>query len=278
MRTELVKQKAVDALIYFAGNVMKDDAKEDLVKYTSLPTNEYLWALRAMVKLVGQEEESPISEDLERRGIRWLLHGMFNSLSGLGFPLEASKPATPAKYAQDIQCLAVSHVNAKLMIMLGAVEVLSRCAIGDWSEQTQIIMQSDPVAHAEAVRYATGALVQLCFSAEAQEKMLQNEELMSLLHELKGADAGQDVVAGRRSTPRAADAKKATMGGTGASIVAGAEQEYWSTAEQDPDYIAAVSEATKNAQRIVSQLAQRKAGTAWLYAAQRRAAAFNEGK
>ena len=189
MRTELIKANAVDALLHFAGHIMTDDAAEDIVKYTSLPTNEYLWALRAMVKLVGQEEESPISGDLEKRGIRWLLHGLFNSLSGLGFPLEASTPATPAKYAQDIQCLAVSRVNANLMILLGAVEVLSRCAVGDWSEQTQIIMQSDPVAHAETVRYSTGALVQLCFSPEAQEKMLQNEELMSLLHELKGACA-----------------------------------------------------------------------------------------
>ena len=77
------------------------------------------------------------------------------------------------------------------------------------------------------------------------------------------------MVAAQRSTPRAGDAK-ATREGKGASTAA--------RAEQDPDYIAAVNEASKNAQQIVSQLAKRKASTAWLHAAQRRARSLTEGK
>jgi hypothetical protein len=56
-----------------------------------LPTNEYLWSMRAVAKLVGQDEVSAVTA--ERRGIRWLLSGLRNTLDGKGYPIEESTPA-----------------------------------------------------------------------------------------------------------------------------------------------------------------------------------------
>ena len=77
--------------------------------------------------------------------------------------------------------MAVSAVNAQLLLALGAVEVLARTVVGDWSEQTQLNMKSDPVAHAEALRHATGALSHLSYMPEAQVDMLAREEMMHVL-------------------------------------------------------------------------------------------------
>ena len=88
---------------------------EDCGRMPMTCSDEYLWTLRASVKLVGQEEESLISEELQTRGIRWMLGALSASLEGKGFPFENSTPATPAKYAQDIACLAISDANAKML-------------------------------------------------------------------------------------------------------------------------------------------------------------------
>jgi hypothetical protein len=207
----------------------------------------YLWALRAIVKLVGQEETSAITDELEKRGVRWLLHALFNSLDGKGFPLENSTPATPAKYAQDIACLAVSEVNARLLLKLGGVEVLARTVTGDWSEQTQLNMKSDPVAHASALEHATLALSHLSYMPEAQEKMQCAGDLMHILRELVSPD-GEDVIARRRTTPRGGgDAKKAPT-------ISKDDAAGFRKAQQDPDYVEPMQKARKHASLILFQL------------------------
>ena len=242
MRRELIRAGAVESLNIGLQDMMKSEVQSN-VRYVSLATNEYLWALRATVKLVGQEEKSAISEDLEKRGVRWLLHALFNSLDGKGFPLENSTPATPAKYAQDIACLAVSQINAGILLKLGGVSVLSRTVIADWSEQTRVNMQSDPIGHAEALRYASLALSHLSYIPEAQDEMLENEEMVAILRTL--SDAGENPVNLEevipRTTPRAADKKDA------AAPDAGDHQ-------SDPDYIQAMQMAKKHARLILFQL------------------------
>ena len=47
--------------------------------------------MRAVAKLVGQDEVSAVTA--ERRGIRWLLSGLRNTLDGKGYPIEESTPA-----------------------------------------------------------------------------------------------------------------------------------------------------------------------------------------
>ena len=69
MRRELIRAGAVESLNIGLQDMMKSEVQSN-VRYVSLATNEYLWALRATVKLVGQEEKSAISEDLEKRGVR----------------------------------------------------------------------------------------------------------------------------------------------------------------------------------------------------------------
>ena len=69
MRDELKAAGAVEALVPLL-RLTADGAE---LRYVPLPTNEYLWSMRAVAKLVGQDEVSAVTA--ERRGIRWLLSG-----------------------------------------------------------------------------------------------------------------------------------------------------------------------------------------------------------
>ncbi len=254
MRRELIKADAVDALMAFVKDTLKDEATTG-VRYTSLATNECLWALRAIVKMVGQEEESAITGELEQRGVRWLLHALFNSLEGKGFPLENSTPATAEKYLQDIACLAASEVNARLLVKLGGVEILARSVEGDWSEETQVYMNDNPVAHAKLLQHATGALSHLSYLPEAHDMIHSADGMMCILKELV-APGGDAVIAKRRATPRS---KKQ------APKLSKEDAVQFRKLQQDPDYLEPIKMAKKHTSLILFQLedrAKRKAEAA----------------
>ena len=96
--------------------------------------------------------------------------------------------ASPAKYAQDIARLAqVSQINAGILLKLGGVSVLSRTVIADWSEQTRVNMQSDPIGHAEALRYAERALGGLIISELGMDEKIRPDGTTKrrIIHDLK---------------------------------------------------------------------------------------------
>jgi tRNA A37 threonylcarbamoyladenosine biosynthesis protein TsaE len=192
MRSTLIEAGAVDALnarlLELTGQ--NQSAGRQFDHMAIVCTDEYLWTLRASIKLVGQDEVSLISEELQARGIRWLLSALKNALDGKGFPQEYSTPATPSKYAQDIACLAISDANAKLLTDLGAFELMRRTMLAEWSEQTAINMSSDPLLHAHALYHATATLSMLSFSGlgrdgqSTRQQIQDNEELLKVLNQL----------------------------------------------------------------------------------------------
>lgn len=200
------------------------------------------------MKLVGQEEESAITSELETRGVRWLVRALSNSLEGKGFPVENSTPATPEKYLQDIACLTVSEVNARMLLKLDAIETLARSVEGDWSEQTQIHMNDNPVARATLLQHATGALSHLSYLPEAQEMIQSAEGMMGILKQLLSPD-GEDVVVKRRVTPRGKSKK--------APKLSKEEADRFRKLQRDPDYLEPMKIARKHISIIMFQLEDR---------------------
>eukprot|EP01052_Picozoa_sp_SAG31_P018536 SAG31_NODE_1317_length_8836_cov_3.151311_1_plen_650_part_00 len=178
MREDLKAAGAVTALVPLL-HLAVDDAK---LNYVPLPTNEYLWSMRAVAKLVGQDEESAITA--ERRGVRWLLHGFRNTLDGKGYPFEDSTPATPDKYAQDISSLTVSDANKQTLHELGATQLLIRTLQGDWKGWTKTNMESEPWRIVAAQDHATTGLSQLCFCDEVKKSIASDGSLQMLLQKL----------------------------------------------------------------------------------------------
>ena len=209
MREPLKEAGAPEALHARLAELMSDNAFDEQNLHTGnngsfamTCTNEYLWTLRASIKLVGQDEVSLISDELDVRGSRWILAALAASLDDKGFPWESSTPATPAKYAQDIACLAVSDTNAKKLVGLGAFALIRRTLMADWGPQTTINMEQDPVLHAQALCHAAAAMSRLSFGEEAGATRAQiegDEELMNVLRMLRDEN-GAGVI-----TPRAGE-------------------------------------------------------------------------
>jgi predicted kinase len=213
MRDTLIAAGVVDALnarlLELTGQDQRIAEADDWGRMAMTCSDEYLWTLRASIKLVGQQEVSLISEELQTRGIRWMLAALSASLDGKGFPFANSTPATPAKYAQDIHCLAISDANAKLLIELNAFELMRRTLLAEWSEDTAINMNSDPLLHAHALNHATATLSMLSFTGldrdgeGTRQQIQESEELMKVVRQL-AEDHSTGVI-----TPRVGDTASA---------------------------------------------------------------------
>ena len=221
MRPLLLQAGAVDAL---HANFERMIHTTGGVHYVITCSYEYLWTLRAAMKLVGQDEVSVMTDELHMRGIRWVLEALTASLAGKGFPHPKAAAPTPAKYIQDIAALAVSDANAKILAQLGALDLISRPLLGKWDESTKLNMESDPTEHAVMLEHVCGIITALSFVDGAMEQIMGNSELLTMV--------------GKIATTNLAEAK-------GGAIVA---------ASDDPSCAAAMQRACKEAKLLLFHL------------------------